>query len=133
MQSDMKELKAITTEMKRIGAQLKTLKAKKEEIEGRILDYIQELPDKDKFTTITYKDLVVQLKEQPVIKKKTKKEIEEETIALLMEQMEIDKQEAQKIYTQMQEGMKPKVNEEHKVKLTVREEKKNEKIVVKKN
>jgi len=130
LQAHMKELRSIMMEMKRLSSSMKTLRARKEETEGRIMETIQELPDEQKYTMIKYQDITVQLKQTPVMKRKPKKEAEKAAIEKIIEEFDLDEEAAKRFYEVIQEQAIGE--EETKVKLAVKEEKKNEKVISRK-
>jgi len=77
--SDLKELKNITSEIKRLAAETKILRLKKKEIEERIMDYLQENDQPG----VKYGELVVLSKESTKHKRLKKKEKEERAISVL--------------------------------------------------
>jgi len=81
IQSDMRELKELTTEIKRMKMTLKLLNLKKHEIEDRIKDYL----DKNEQPGIKYQSLVVLATEKKVRKRKTVEERANEVAQILEE------------------------------------------------
>ena len=129
LQADLKELKSITNEIKRLQAQMKVLGLRKEDVEGRVMNYLGELPDDQRFSVLKYQDLTVQLKEQPVTIRKSKKEFEKSATEKLMDELDMGEEEANRIYHMI---LQQQIDEEEtKVKLAVKEQKKNEKLVAK--
>jgi len=129
LQADLKELKGLSNELKRLQAQMKVLRLRREDVEGRVMNYLNELPDEQKFSILKYQDLTVQLKERPVTIRKSKKEFEKSAVEKIMDELDVDEQEAKRIYQMI---LDQQIDEEEtKVKLTVKEEKKNEKLVAK--
>ena len=129
LQADLKELKSITNEIKRLQAQMKVLRLRKEDVEGRVMNYLGELPDDQRFSVLKYQDLTVQLKEQPVTIRKSKKEFEKSATEKLMDELDMGEEEANRIYHMI---LQQQIDEEEtKVKLAVKEQKKNEKLVAK--
>lgn len=78
---DLKELKNITTEIKRLSAETKVLKLKKKEIEERISDYLKE----ENQPGVKYGDIIVLSKESTRHRRLKKKEKEEKAVAVLEE------------------------------------------------
>jgi hypothetical protein len=77
--SDLRELKSITTEIKRLNAEMKLLRLKKKEKEEGIAEYLREKNQPG----VKYGDLVVLSKESIRRKRLKKKEKEEKAIAVL--------------------------------------------------
>jgi|LauGreDrversion4_2_1035121.scaffolds.fasta_scaffold385538_3 hypothetical protein len=81
IQSDMRELKELTTEIKRMKMTLKLLNLKKREIEDRIKEYL----DRNEQPGIKYQSLVVLATEKKVRKRKTVEERANEVAQILEE------------------------------------------------
>lgn len=82
--SDMKELKNLSTEIKRLNAETKVLRLKKKDIEERIMDYLHE----ENQPGVKYGDLVVLSKER-ITRKRLKKKEKEDNAILTLENMGI--------------------------------------------
>ena len=80
--SDLKELKNITSEIKRINADCKVLRLKKKEIEDRITDYLNEVNQPG----IKFGDIVV-LSKESMRRKRLKKKEKEDNAVLILEDM----------------------------------------------
>lgn len=77
--SDLKELKNVSFEIKRLNSECKVLRLKKKDIEERIMEYLHEVDQPG----VKYGDLVVLSKERTTRKKLKKKEKEENAIVVL--------------------------------------------------
>src|SRR6266404_2845613 len=77
--SDLKELKNISSEIKRLNIEGKLLRLKKKDIEDRIMEYLHEVDQPG----VKYGDLVVLSKERTQRKRLKKKEKEENAMAVL--------------------------------------------------
>jgi len=77
--ADLRELKNITSEIKRLNAEGKVLRLKKKEIEDRISEYLRE----ENQPGVKYGDIVVLSKESVRRKRLKKKEKEEKAVAVL--------------------------------------------------
>lgn len=77
--SDLKELKNLSTEIKRLNAETKVLRLKKKDIEERIMEYLHEVDQPG----VKYGDLVVLSKERTTRKRLKKKEKEDNAIQTL--------------------------------------------------
>lgn len=78
---DLRELKNISNEIKRMNLEMKVLRLKKKEIEERIIDYLHEAEQPG----VKYGDIIVLSKERTVRKRLKKKEKEEKAIGVLEE------------------------------------------------
>lgn len=87
---DLRELKNITSEIKRLNAEGKVLRLKKKEIEDRISDYLRE----ENQPGVKYGDIVVLSKESVRRKRLKKKEKEEKAVAVLEEMGILDAKQA---------------------------------------
>jgi len=81
IQSDMRELKELSAEVKRLKMTLKLLNLKKREIEDRIKEYL----DKNDQPGIKYQSLIVLSTEKKVRKRKTVEERANEVAQILEE------------------------------------------------
>jgi hypothetical protein len=81
IQSDMRELKELAAEVKRLKMTLKLLNLKKREIEDRIKEYL----DKNDQPGIKYQSLIVLSTEKKVRKRKTVEERANEVAQILEE------------------------------------------------
>lgn len=88
--SDLKELKNITSEIKRLNAETKVLRLKKKDIEERITEYLREVDQPG----VKYGDLVVLSKESVRRKRLKKKEKEDKAVAVLEEMGILDAKQA---------------------------------------
>lgn len=79
--SDLKELKNISNELKRLSSESKVLRLKKKEIEDRIIDYLH----KEEQPGVKYGDIIVLSKEKTTRRKLKKKEKEEKAMCVLEE------------------------------------------------
>lgn len=77
--SDLKELKNVSSEIKRLNAESKVLRLKKKDIEERIMEYLHEVDQPG----VKYGDLIVLSKERTTRKRLKKKEKEENAIGIL--------------------------------------------------
>lgn len=75
----LRDLKTVTTEIKRLNAQVKLLRIKKKEIEDSIMEYLHEVDQPG----VKYGDLVVMHKERTTHKRLKKKEKEENAVSVL--------------------------------------------------
>jgi len=82
--SDLKELKNITSEIKRLNAETKILRLKKKEIEERIMEYLHEVNQPG----VKYGELVV-LSKEGVKRKRLKKTEKEANAMAVLEEMGI--------------------------------------------
>jgi hypothetical protein len=130
LQADMKELKGISNQIKKLQAEMKVLRLRKDEVEGKIMKYIETLPEEQKNSVIRFQDLTVQLKEKPVTIRKNKKEFEKSAVEKLQDELEVQEQEAKRIYQMILDEQIEE--EETRLKLDVKEEKKGEKLLSKK-
>jgi len=87
---DLKELKNLTSEIKRLNAESKLLRIKKKEIEERINEYLHTVDQPG----VKYGDIVVLTKERTTRKRLKKKEKEEKGIAVLEEMGVVNAKEA---------------------------------------
>lgn len=88
--ADLKELKSISSEIKRLNADCKVLRLKKKEIEDRITEYLRE----ENQPGVKYGDIVVLSKESVRRKRLKKKEKEEKAVAVLEEMGILDAKQA---------------------------------------
>jgi hypothetical protein len=79
IQSNMRELKSITTEMKRLNIELKTLKLKKKEIEKNIKKFIEQTDQPG----VKYGDLTVLAEQKKQRLRKSKDERNQEIAQIL--------------------------------------------------
>lgn len=79
--NDMKELKAIMSETKKISDKLKELRSRKKQLETNILEYLEtnEQPG------VKYQELIVLRNEKTTFTKKKPKEREQEVVRILEE------------------------------------------------
>ena len=77
--SDLKELKNVSSEIKRLNAEIKLLRLKKKDIEERVMEYLHEVDQPG----VKYGDLVVLSKERTTRKRLKKKEKEENAVSVL--------------------------------------------------
>lgn len=77
--SDLRELKNISSEIKRLNMETKLLRLKKKEIEDRIMDYLHTVDQPG----VKYGDLIVLSKERTTRKRLKKKEKEENAVTVL--------------------------------------------------
>jgi hypothetical protein len=88
--SDLKELKNLSSEIKRLNTETKILRLKKKEIEDNIMEYLHEVDQPG----VKYGDLVVLSKERNTRKRLKKKEKEENAILTLENMGVINAKEA---------------------------------------
>jgi hypothetical protein len=88
--ADLRELKNITSEIKRLNAESKVLRLKKKEIEDRISEYLRE----ENQPGVKYGDIVVLSKESVRRKRLKKKEKEEKAVAVLEDMGVLDARNA---------------------------------------
>jgi hypothetical protein len=97
--NDMKELKTINNEIRRVSIQLKNLRDKKKEIETHILSFLKH----EEQPGLRYQEMVVLSGEKKIRDKKDKNQKEEEIISLLENAGVSD---AKNTYTNILEAMK---------------------------
>ena len=76
---DLKELKNVTTEIKRLNAEIKLLRIDKKKIEDRIMDYLHQ----EEQPGVKFGDIIVLSNERTTRKRLKKKEKEENAINVL--------------------------------------------------
>jgi seryl-tRNA synthetase len=79
--NDMKEMKALINEIKKVTEHLKELRLRKREIENNILQYLEE----NEQPGVKYQELVVLKNEKTTFTKKKSKEKESDIIRILEE------------------------------------------------
>ena len=87
---DLKELKNLSSEIKRLNAETKVLRLKKKDIEDSIMEYLHEVDQPG----VKYGDLVVLSKERNTRKRLKKKEKEDNAILTLENMGVINAKEA---------------------------------------
>ncbi len=97
--NDMKELKTINNEIRRITIQLKNLREKKKELETHILSFLKQ----EEQPGLRYQEMVVLSGEKKIRDKKDKEQKEQQIITLL-ENAGIS--DAKGMYTNILEAMK---------------------------
>jgi hypothetical protein len=97
--SDLKELKNVVSEIKRLNIESKLLRLKKKEIEDRIMDYLQEVDQPG----VKYGELIVLSKERTTRKKLNKKEKEANALQVLEE---LGVTDTRKAFTDILDSMK---------------------------
>ncbi len=97
--NDMKELKTINNEIRRITIQLKNLREKKKDLEEHILTFLK----KEEQPGLRYQEMVVLSGEKKIRDKKDKEQKEQEIITLL-ENAGIS--DPKSVYTNILEAMK---------------------------
>jgi hypothetical protein len=103
--NDMKELKTINNEIRRLTTQLKNLREKKKDLETHILSFLKQ----EEQPGLRYQEMVVLSGEKKIRDKKDKEQKEQEIITLL-ENAGIS--DAKGMYTNILEAMK---GEQHSV------------------
>jgi predicted transcriptional regulator len=104
--NDMKELKAIMAEIKKITDNLKTLRNRKKELENNILNYLEanEQPG------VKYQELIVLRNERTTYTRKKPKEKESEIVRILEENGISDPKKVYHMIGQASKGEEVQVN-----------------------
>lgn len=77
--NDLKELKSITNEIKRLNLKMKELRLNKSEIEDRIIEYLEE----EDQVGVKYENMVILARQKTQRRKKKKGEKEQDAAAVL--------------------------------------------------
>ncbi len=96
---EMKELKDINTEIKRLGASLKALRDRKKDLENDIIDYLERTGQPG----IKYEDLIVLAGERKHRERKNKDEKELDVLTILEEKGIRD---SRAVYNEIVEAMR---------------------------
>ncbi len=117
IRANMNELKSITTEMKKLQAQIKTLKDRKLQVESKLVEYLKTLPDDDDTKGIKFRDMTVFLKERKTHQRVKKEDLNQNVYSILSNSGVKNPEE---VYKKLKESMKGK--EERKPGLKIQQD-----------
>jgi hypothetical protein len=117
IRANMNELKSITTEMKKLQAQIKTLKDRKTQVESKLVDYLKTLPDDDETKGIKFRDMTVFLKERKTRQRVKKEDLNQNVYSILSNSGVKNPEE---VYKKLKDSMKGK--EERKPGLKIQQD-----------
>ena len=117
IRENMNELKSITSEMKKLQAQIKTLKDRKTLVESKLVDYLKTLPDDDETKGIKFRDMTVFLKERKTRQRVKKEDLNQNVYTILSNSGVKNPEE---VYKKLKDSMKGK--EERKAGLKIHQD-----------
>jgi hypothetical protein len=117
IRANMNELKSITTEMKKLQAQIKTLKDRKLQVESKLVEYLKTLPDDDDTKGIKFRDMTVFLKERKTHQRVKKEDLNQNVYSILSNSGVKNPEE---VYKKLKDSMKGK--EERKPGLKIQQD-----------